>query len=205
MKIGTVFMTGMAIGMLVVLVFATLLPEPVEYEPIEIEQEIDLPSFEEIRPLYVFPIHPDDFREGELTSPYGERDPKEIGGMGDTFHNGIDLYGVSHVGTWQARVVAIADGTVAEHWIYHDVYGKMIVLDHGNGVRSRYAHLSKSFVHERYADGSPWKVEAGEVIGRQGNTGLSKGRLEYASHLHFEMEIDGETVNPLMYLTMPSE
>lgn len=158
-------------------------------------------------PDYIFPIHEEDFiwdgKGGNITSPYGERNPHEIGGLGDFFHNGLDLWGVSHVGTWHARIVAIADGTILNHWINHPVYGKMIEIQHDDGSVSVYAHLSKSFIHEKRADGTPWRVEQGEVIGRQGRSGMSKGMLRYSEHLHFELRIQGETVNPLKYIRVP--
>ena len=168
---------------------------------------------------YVFPIHPDDFLwdkvKGDLTSPYGERDPEEIGGLGDGFHEGLDLWGKSEVGTWQGRVVAAAGGIILNHWFNHPVKGKYIEILHDDGSITEYAHLSKSLVHERrkLEDGSviPWRVEQGEIIGRVGNTGLSKGVLEYKTHLHFALRIpDSETgvlryVNPLKYILIPEE
>ena len=168
---------------------------------------------------YVFPIHPDDFLldgvKGALTSPYGERDPAEIGGLGDTFHEGLDLWGKSEVATWQGRVVAAAGGIILNHWFNHPVKGKYIEILHDDGSITEYAHLSKSLVHERRTldDGSvvPWRVEQGEIIGRLGNTGLSKGRLEYKTHLHFALRMpDSETgvsryVNPLKYILIPEE
>lgn len=203
MKTTMVFLAGMCIGALLLAVLMVRQPEPAVPKELP-EIEIEMLRIPEVQ-KYVFPIHPDDWLQGELTSPYGERDPQEIGGLGDIFHDGLDLYGVSHVGTWQARIVAIADGYVLDHWIHHEVYGKMIRLQHADGVQSVYAHLSKSFVHECTEDGELWYVKAGEVIGRQGNTGLSKGRLEYKSHLHFELWIDDELVNPLRYLWIPGE
>lgn len=169
------------------------------YVPVEVE-----------RPRYIFPIHPDDFvldgKGGALTSAYGERDPSVIGGLGDEYHDGLDLWGVSHVGTWHARIVAVSDGVILNHWLDHPVYGKMIEVLHDDGNISMYAHLSESFIHEkRLVDGQwvPWRVKQGDVIGRQGNTGKSKGRLAYREHLHFQLTVDGETVNPLQYIDVP--
>jgi len=98
--------------------------------------------------------------------------------------------------------VAIADGIVSEHYpppgtpypgggYYqgHEVYGGMIEIDHGNGMVSLYAHLSSTRVHQ----GEP--VKAGEVIGRIGHTGKATG-----DHLHFEIRINGQPVNPLNYV-----
>lgn len=68
-------------------------------------------------------------------------------------------------------------------------YGYNILLDHGNGQRTRYAHLSKFYVE--YGE----SVNQGDVIGAMGSTGWSTG-----PHLHFEIIINGTLVNPLSYL-----
>ena len=141
---------------------------------------------------FVWPIAEDDYIR--LTSPYGHRNPEEIGGYGDSFHNGLDIAGV-----WMARIVSVADGKVVEHWpapngFYkgHPVLGGYIRIDHGDGTESKYGHLSSTIVHE--GD----EVKAGQMIGRQGNTGKSQN-----AHLHFGLMIDGVEVNPLKYLDIP--
>ncbi len=68
-------------------------------------------------------------------------------------------------------------------------YGKLVEINHGDGVRTRYAHLSK--IHVRV--GKP--VKAGQVIGRVGSTGRSTG-----PHLHYETLINDKAVNPLKYI-----
>jgi murein DD-endopeptidase MepM/ murein hydrolase activator NlpD len=73
------------------------------------------------------------------------------------------------------------------------VYGLYVVIDHGNGYRSRYAHASRLFVEE----GRP--VWRNEVIGLTGSTGRST-----APHLHFEILLDDETVDPLTMIRRPS-
>jgi murein DD-endopeptidase MepM/ murein hydrolase activator NlpD len=145
---------------------------------------------------YTWPIAEADYIG--LSSPYGERDPKSIGGYGDEFHDGVDMYG-----TWKARIYAIDKGKVVDHWIPpneyyrgHKVLGGTIIIQHPNGVKSVYGHLSETFVHERD------RVKAGDLIGRQGNTGTWKGR-EYPAHLHFELYINKEQVNPLKYFREP--
>lgn len=177
------------------------------------EAMIELPEFTSPPPPpieYCFPIHPDDFVwdgvGGDLTSPFGERDPIEIGGLGNGFHRGLDLWGVSHIGTWQARVVAVADGIILNHWYNHLVYGKMIEILHDDGSVSMYAHLSVSYVHEkRIVDGKliPWKVKKGDVIGRIGKTGDFYPDMK--THLHFELRINDQPVNPLKYIKIPEE
>ena len=111
-----------------------------------------------------------------------------LGGMDaeEKLHKGIDY--AAAVGT---PVKAVLAGEVQEHWLPpggpwkgHPVMGGMIVIDHGDGLLSISGHLSKTFVHEGEY------VEAGQVIGEVGNTGMSTG-----SHLHFELVVD-----PLRYL-----
>lgn len=156
--------------------------EEIEYKKIELD--------------YLFPIHICDWIPGPsaLTSPFGERDDSEAGGFSDDWHEGTDMWAVSHVGpTWKARVVAISDGW-AEHWINHSIKGRYIVVHHSDGNRSEYHHLSKSYIR----DGD--RVVKGQVLGRIGTTGLSTG-----VHLHFELWIDGKNVNPLKFLAIPTE
>lgn len=149
---------------------------------------------------YTWPIHLDDWIEGELSSPFGERPLTEAGGLSDGFHEGLDLWGVSHVGTWKARVCAIADGYVLDHWIDHPTYGRYIVIQHYDGNKSEYGHLSASYIHEKHRDGSRWEITKGYVLGRQGDSGMSNG-----IHLHFGLKINDKYVNPLEYIELPNE
>ena len=135
-----------------------------------------------------FPIAESDYLM--LTSPYGYRVSPIL--RTELYHNGIDI-----AATWRAQVVAVADGVVVEHWpppdgYYrgHDVYGGMVIIEHDDGWRSLYAHLSSTRVH------TGWDIAAGTVIGRVGSTGRSRGE-----HLHFELiSPDGEPVNPALYI-----
>ena len=68
-------------------------------------------------------------------------------------------------------------------------YGNMVEIDHGNGLATRYGHLSEIDVH--VGD----EVRTGQVIGRIGSTGRSTG-----PHLHYETRVDGEAVNPQKFL-----
>lgn len=146
---------------------------------------------------FQFPIHVDDFLR--YTSPYGQRESPFT--RSQVYHNGIDIATV-----WKAQVVSVADGEVVDHWpppstrtsdggyfSGHRVYGGMIKIDHGN-FTSLYAHLSETNVF------TGQKIDAGETIGRVGDTGESRGH-----HLHFELEMNGESVNPLLYISSLSD
>ena len=111
----------------------------------------------------------------KITSPYGTRSRG--------FHSGIDLQ--AKTGT---SVYASAGGKVVlASWYY--VYGNCIVIDHGNGIKTRYAHLSSYKV--KVGD----TVSRGQLIALSGNTGNSTG-----PHLHFEVIVNGSTKNPVNYL-----
>lgn len=113
-----------------------------------------------------------------LSSRFGVRsDPL---GMGHRMHSGIDIPGA--LGT---SVMATGAGVVAfVGWA--GGYGNLVVIDHGNGLRTRYGHLLRPLVSPGEA------VGMGSVIGLMGSTGRSTG-----SHLHYEIRIDGAAVNPL--------
>jgi len=118
---------------------------------------------------------------GRILSRFGERqDP--FSGEG-AFHTGVDISAIT--GT---PVHAAADGIVytAE---YDSGYGKMVVIDHGNGIRTRYAHLSAFEVV------AGQEVRRGQVIALSGNTGHTT-----SAHLHFEVRMGGNAVNPYPYL-----
>jgi len=99
------------------------------------------------------------------------------------FHAGLDFKGP--VG---APIVAAAKGRIKFAGIRHG-YGKCIEIDHGNGLTTRYAHMS------RFAARIGQAVEAGDVIGAIGSTGRSTG-----PHLHFEVRVRGRPVNPRPFL-----
>lgn len=100
------------------------------------------------------------------------------------FHKGIDLTAVR--GT---SVYATAPGIVVIAANAHDGYGNKIVIDHGNGYKTVYAHLNKMKVKRGET------VNLASIIGEVGNTGRS-----IAPHLHYEVRIDNHPVNPLKYL-----
>lgn len=95
-------------------------------------------------------------------------------------HTGIDIPNKA-----LPPVLAADGGTVAfSGWL--GGYGRLIILDHGGGTRTYYAHLSKSYVT------AGEKVSRGEVVGKVGSSGRSSG-----PHLHFEIRKNGRPVNPL--------
>ena len=119
--------------------------------------------------------------EGRLMGGYGERiDP--FSGEG-TMHTGVDIS--APTGT---PVRVTADGIVKFAAWGHG-YGQLIVVDHGNGIETYYAHLSRFGVVEGQ------EVRRGEQIGNVGST----GRVT-APHLHYEVRIGGAPVNPQPFL-----
>ncbi len=103
-------------------------------------------------------------------------------------HNGIDTCRWS--GTQGADVVSVKDGTIeVACWGWGGGYGNYVVVNHGDGVLTYYAHLSNITVSVGQS------VKQGQVIGQAGNTGYSFG-----AHLHFGIMINGSWVNPLNYL-----
>lgn len=116
-----------------------------------------------------------------ITSYYGPRNYKP-----DPYHTGIDFSAAS--GT---PIVSSMDGIVLLVRNTHPkAFGKHIVIYHGGGISTMYAHMS------RFAGLSPGdRVTRGQVIGYVGKTGLSTG-----NHLHYEYQVDGQPKNPLHYL-----
>lgn len=100
-----------------------------------------------------------------------------------TWHNGIDVSSLK--GT---PIVAPANGVVSFRG-HQGGFGKLVELSHGEGLVTRYAHLS------RYNVSKGQRVQRGEVIGYVGNTGRST-----APHLHYEVHKDGKAVNPMQYI-----
>ena len=99
-------------------------------------------------------------------------------------HTGIDI-GLGQ----ELDVYAAAEGVVEEAVRGKTGYGYYILIDHGNGVKTLYAHC-----HELYVEVGQ-RVEAGELIALTGSTGNSTG-----CHLHFEVRINGEYADPKDYL-----
>jgi len=118
---------------------------------------------------------------GRVTSGFGWRQHPVFGGR--RFHNGIDI-AASH----GSNVVAADSGTVITS-AYSGGYGNYIVISHGNGITTLYAHLSSRKVS------AGTSVAKGQLIGLIGSTGVSTG-----PHLHFEVSVNGSRINPLTKL-----
>ena len=154
------------------------LQETVQTAIAEIEQQKEeeerinaLPSINSIK-LAVTPI------EGRITSRYGVSSS-----IRKSTHTGLDISAVQ--GT---DIKVVADGTVT-FASYNGSYGKLVKIDHGNGVETWYAHTSKMYVNVGDT------VKAGDVIAAVGSTGNSTG-----PHLHLEIRVNGEHVDPQDYL-----
>ena len=102
---------------------------------------------------------------------------------GPDYHQGIDMATFGVVGV---PIYAVKDGTCTVPAFDGDGYGNYVTIDHGNGLQTRYAHMSAVAV----ANGQT--VTAGEVIGFVGSTGNSSG-----PHLHFEIITNGTRIDPL--------
>jgi murein DD-endopeptidase MepM/ murein hydrolase activator NlpD len=119
---------------------------------------------------------------GSLRSGVGMR-RNPFGGSSTEFHKGQDIS--APMGT---PIIAAADGVVVIARRLRG-YGNGIYIDHGNGIETRYGHLSRIDVVE----GQP--VKKGQHLGLVGSTGRSTG-----PHLHYEVRINGQPTSPLLYL-----
>jgi len=99
-------------------------------------------------------------------------------------HNGIDI------GASYGTNVYAADGGTVVTSVYSSSYGNYIVINHGNGMTTLYAHMSQRLVSEGET------VHQGEVIGYVGSTGYSTG-----PHLHFEVTSGGSRIDPLQFFS----
>ena len=115
---------------------------------------------------------------GDVSSPYGMR------WNGSDFHPGIDI--ANDMGT---PIVATADGVVTTAGWNSGGYGNMVDIDHGNGIMTRYGHAMQVAVV------AGQHVRRGQVIAYMGSTGFSTG-----PHVHYEVRINGQPVNPVSYL-----
>ncbi len=122
--------------------------------------------------------------KGRLVSGFGYRKHPLRGGY--HLHSGIDIdapYG--------RKVKATGNGVVVRAGVSESGYGIQVEIDHGNGFKTKYAHLSKVLVRIGQ------KVKRGDVIGKVGSTGWSTG-----PHLHYEVIKGKKKINPYPYLTL---
>lgn len=115
---------------------------------------------------------------GVVSSPYGLR------WGGTDFHPGIDI--ADEMGT---PIVATADGVVEYAGWNSGGYGNMVDINHGNGIMTRYGHASQVLVTVGQY------VHRGQLIAYMGSTGFSTG-----PHVHYEVHVNGQRVNPISYL-----
>lgn len=115
---------------------------------------------------------------GTITSSYGTR----WGRM----HNGIDI---SHSKKSKAEIVAAGAGVVTEAYYHRGGYGNLVIVDHGSGIQTYYAHLSEIEVK------AGEQLNKGDIVGYMGRTGRATGY-----HLHFEIRKDNKPLNPIKYL-----
>ncbi len=118
----------------------------------------------------------------KFSSGYGYRNAPTRGASRN--HKGIDIPGP--VGT---PIYATADGAIGRaEWV--GGYGKFVEINHGNAVQTRYGHMSALNVTPGQ------RIRKGDIIGYMGSTGRSTG-----SHLHYEVRIAGEAINPTAFLS----
>lgn len=142
--------------------------------------ERELRAYETSHTPSIWPV------EGTLESGFGGR-RNPFGGSSYEFHSGQDIDAVPG-----APVIAGANGTVTfTGW--QSGYGQLVVIDHGDGLTTRYGHLSA------IAASVGQLIKRGELLGRVGSTGRSTG-----PHLHYEVRINDQPVNPLQYLLSSS-
>ncbi len=116
-----------------------------------------------------------------MTSAFGTRTDPFL--KRAALHSGIDFK--ASTGT---PILATAYGTIVEAG-RNGGYGKMVEIDHGSGITTRYAHMSRVTVSVGE------QVEKGTIIGKAGSTGRSTG-----PHLHYEVRRNGDAVNPAKFL-----
>lgn len=124
-----------------------------------------------------------------ISSPYGMRTHPITGEY--KLHTGTDFCAAGIDGK---TVYAVKDGVVI-YAAKHKAYGNFVIIDHGKGISSCYAHMQDGSMKVAVGD----KVQQGQPIGKVGDTGYST-----APHLHFEIRVDGKTTNPMNgYVSLP--
>ncbi len=120
-----------------------------------------------------------------ISYKYGYRTIDELG-YHNKFHYGIDIPAYRGVDIYASKAGKVL---IAK---YHSSYGNYVIIDHGNGFQTLYAHASKLYVK------AGQYVEQGQAIAAVGSTGTSTG-----NHLHFEVRVNGDKRDPLDYVIKP--
>ena len=161
-------------------------PQQPEEEPEVVIMPYDGPELPEEASMDKYNLHLEEIVSpvvAAMTSNFGWR--QDPFGEDQSFHHGLDM-GVP-TGT---SVLAFGAGEV-EYIGESDIYGQYLQIDHGNGVKSFYAHCSKLCVRQGQ------EVEAGEKVAESGETGNATG-----PHLHLELKKDGIFLNPAYYVAL---
>ncbi len=139
-----------------------------------LKRDVNQP-FQLLKGAFIWPVI------GRISSSYGYRNHPIRGKR--HFHGGIDI--AVPLGT---RIRAAASGTVVQSG-YINGFGKTVVINHGDGIKTLYAHNSRLLVR------AGTKVNLGQIIAQAGSTGMSTG-----SHLDFRIYKNEKTANPIKYL-----
>jgi murein DD-endopeptidase MepM/ murein hydrolase activator NlpD len=157
-----------------------------QLEELESKVKLELQSFAELTTViqsnidklnYIPSICPT--RSGRITDRFGTR----RGFRSWKPHTGIDI-----ASRWGTPIYVTADGVV-ETTAWRSGYGKCIIVNHGNGIKTLYGHLSAYKVKK----GQP--VKRNQLIAKMGSTGLSTG-----PHLHYEVRVNDVVINPELYI-----
>ena len=116
---------------------------------------------------------------GHITSRFGSRES-----IRNHTHKGIDI-----AASYGTDIKAVADGTIEYASYNSGGYGNLVIIDHGNGIKTYYGHCSKLCVSVGQ------KVNAGDLIAKVGSTGNSTG-----NHCHFEIRVNGSQIDPQKYV-----
>lgn len=152
--------------------------ERVQAEIVRLSRELEVQNNRPGPGGYIWPVS-----SRKITSPFGSRNTGIPGAS--TNHRGVDIGNVG----WTAQVCAAKAGTVIISQ-KNSSYGNYVVISHGDGNTTLYAHMSSRKVSVGQT------VAQGDVLGITGDTGISQG-----PHLHFEITESGAQVDPLQYLT----
>jgi murein DD-endopeptidase MepM/ murein hydrolase activator NlpD len=119
--------------------------------------------------------------EGKISSLFGMR--KHPISKTNKFHQGVDISNLK-----STDIIATANGTI-EFSGNKSGYGKSVIVNHGNGFKTLYAHASELIVSKGAA------IKKGTLIARMGSTGKSTG-----PHLHYEIRLNNEVIDPMMFV-----